>query len=60
MSLALKPRSGSWHIVGTVTSKFGEKVRVRKSTGFSMSQKRMAEDELQRILLLALEGSYKG
>ena len=60
MPLDLKPRSGSWHIIGTVTSKFGEKVRVRKSTGFNMSQRRMAEDELQRILLLALEGLYKG
>lgn len=59
MPIELKMRNGVYHVVGTITDKFGDRVRIRKSTGFKGHQKRLADDELQRILRLAIEGEYK-
>lgn len=59
MPIEIKIRNGVYQVVGTVTDKYGQKVRIRKSTGFKVHQRRMADDEMQRILRLALDGEYK-
>jgi len=59
MPINLKERDGFWHVVGTVTDKDGNKVRIRTSTGFQKHQKALATDEMGRILHKALAGELK-
>lgn len=58
MTLQLKLRNEKWHVTGTVMGPDGEKVRVRKSTGFPRHQKRFASDVLSRVLHDAMAGKY--
>ena len=59
MPINLKERDGFWHVIGTVTDKDGNRVRIRTSTGFRKHQKVLATDEMNRILHKALNGDLK-
>ncbi len=57
MTLKLNLRANVWHVQGTLVTLEGEKVRVRKSTGFSKHQKQYASAAMSRILVEAMENS---
>lgn len=54
--LELKARGGVWYVMGTVKTIDGVSVPVRKSTGFPLHQKAMAEVRLSQILAQAVKG----
>lgn len=58
MALQLRERNNTWHVVGTVTTPDGEKVRVRKATGFPLHQKRFASEAMSRVLHDVMAGKY--
>lgn len=58
MTLQLRLRNEKWHVTGTVLGPDGEKVRVRKSTGFPRHQKRFASEVLTRVLHDAMSGKF--
>lgn len=49
MGLSLKMRGGTWYVTGTVMTQAGEKVRVRKSTGFGKGEEKYAREEMERV-----------
>ena len=51
MALELKLRNDVWQVHGTVVRPDGKRVRVRKSTGYTVHQKQYASAALSRILL---------
>jgi integrase len=57
MTLKLNLRNDVWQVMGTVITPEGEKVRVRKSTGFTKHQKQYASAAMSRILHDAMNGS---
>lgn len=58
MGLDLKFRGSVWYVMGTIVDPTGEKVRVRKSTGFGKADKRFAEDERARITHDVMSGKW--
>lgn len=56
MSLRLNLRNDVWQVTGTVMTPEGDRVRVRKSTGFTRHQKQYASEAMSRILRDALAG----
>lgn len=59
MSLRLSLRNDVWQVTGTVMSPEGERMRVRKSTGFTKHQKAYASEAMSKILRDALSGRLK-
>ena len=57
MTLKLNLRANVWHVQGTLVTLEGEKVRVRRSTGFSKHQKQYASAAMSRILVEEMENS---
>ena len=58
MGLELKWRGKAWYVMGTLTEPGGEKVRVRKSTGFGKSDRAFAEEERKRITQEVMAGKW--
>jgi integrase len=56
MTLKLALRNDVWQVTGTVTLPGGEKLRVRKSTGYTKHQKSFASEVLSRLLHDAMTG----
>lgn len=48
--LKLTLRDDYWHVTGTVATVDGERVRVRKSTGFPRHQRALASEAMSRLL----------
>jgi integrase len=57
MTLKLSLRDNVWHVRGTIVTLEGEKVRVRKSTGFTKHQKQYASAAMSRILIEEMENT---
>jgi integrase len=58
MALKLVLRDSVWYAMGTVTDPTGEKIRVRKSTGFGRADKVHAEAVRRRILMDVASGKW--
>lgn len=56
MSLRLSLRNDVWQVVGTVVTPSGDRLRVRKSTGYERGMKPYAQEAMGRILRDALDG----
>lgn len=59
MGLKLVWRGSAWYVMGTLVDPTGEKVRVRKSTGFGKADRRFAEDERLRLTAEVVAGKWK-
>jgi len=60
MTLRLTLRNDVWQVTGTVATAAGDRVRVRRSTGFQKSMKPYAQEVMARILKDALDGKLSG
>jgi integrase len=58
MGLELKFRGDVWYVMGTLNDPTGEKVRVRKSTGFGKQDRAFADAERKRITQEVLAGKW--
>lgn len=58
MGLDLKFRGSVWYVMGTLVTPVGEKVRVRKSTGFGKADLKFAENERARITHEVMAGKW--
>ena len=56
MGLKLTWRDPVWYVTGTVVDPTGEKIRVRKSTGFGKNEKQFAMDAMRRLLIEVMSG----
>jgi integrase len=58
MGLELKFRGSVWYVTGTLVDPTGEKVRIRKSTGFGKQDRAFADGERKRITQEVLAGKW--
>lgn len=58
MVLELKWRGTAWYVMGTIVDPSGEKIRIRKSTGFGKADKVYAEAQRQKIMQEVLAGKW--
>ncbi len=56
MSLKLVLRNNQFHVSGTVKLPSGEKIRVRRATGYNSAQRLLAEKFLGELLISAMDG----
>ena len=58
MGLELKWMGTSWYVMGTMVDPTGDKVRIRKSTGFDKQDRGFAEAERKRITQEVMAGKW--
>jgi integrase len=57
MSLKLVERNGTYHVHGSIVRKDGQSVRIRKSTGWALGERKMAQRAMARIMQEAVEST---